>query len=57
MNFYIKVAKEAYRALLIITLLRPTTLDYTDFERQVKNQSLADYGYNYGNFEVSVFQL
>nr|XP_006813370.1 PREDICTED: atrial natriuretic peptide receptor 1-like [Saccoglossus kowalevskii] len=50
-------AKEAYRALMTLTLRKPDTTEYNDFAREVKRRALRDYGFDYDkeNEDVNSF--
>ncbi|VEL40756.1 unnamed protein product [Protopolystoma xenopodis] len=45
-------AREAYRALMTVTIRKPKSRAYQEFTEEVKRRALHDYGYDYSREEV-----
>lgn len=52
MLFASQVAAKAFQYLLVLSLLKPEDEEYKSFSQEVKQRSLRDYGYDYGDNEV-----
>ncbi|KAK3094983.1 hypothetical protein FSP39_008731 [Pinctada imbricata] len=50
-----QIAMDAYEALLIVTLMKPNTTEFVDFENEVKTAAKDKYGYDYGHYDVNPF--
>ncbi|KAJ8307551.1 hypothetical protein KUTeg_015635 [Tegillarca granosa] len=49
-----KIARQAYESVFIVQPRRPVSTEFLQFEQEVKNRSLIDYDYSYGNQEIPI---
>ena len=44
--------KKAYQSLLILSLYKPVSAEFQQFDRDVRRKAMENYGFDYGQEEV-----